>query len=461
MRLRAEGIVRRLERVVADCLRSELRGARGLTVALSGGVDSIVMLGLARSAAQKLGLRIDALHVNHGLSPHADRWERFCREHCARRRIPIECVRVKVGGDGANVEAEARAARYAAFARARSGIVVLAHNQDDQAETLLLQLMRGAGVRGLSAMPVRRRASTAGRAAAAPAGPILLRPLLGVARHDIERYAARKRLRWIVDESNAEDRFARNFLRTRILPRLERRFPGCRAALARSSAHMAAASRLLDQLAAIDGAAAIDGDRIKVSSLRSLEAARAANLLRAFIVERGLEMPSTTHLGEILRQLCSGRRDANPQLRVGECTLMRFRDWIELSRPTAVDNRAAAIHWTGESRVALGEGGELRVRSVRGRGVSQAKLDGGTITIRRRRGGERMRLSASRPRRTLKNLLQEAGVRPWVRSRMPLVFHDEELVWAPGIGVAWDFRAQANERALLFSWNHLGEELSR
>ena len=456
MRLRAEGIVKRLERVVADCLRSELHGARRLTVALSGGVDSVVMLELARSVAPRLGVRIDALHVNHGLSPHADRWERFCRSHCARRSIPIECVRVKVGGGGANVEAEARAARYAAFARARSSVVVLAHNRDDQAETLLLQLLRGAGVRGLSAMPARRalRADRGAASAATAAVRTLVRPLLGVSRHDIERYAVRKRLSWIEDESNAQDRFARNFLRRQIIPRLERRFAGCQSALARSAAHLAAAGRLLDQLAAIDGAAAIEGDRLRVSSLQTLEPERAANLLRAFIVERGVgQPPSSVHLHEMLSQLASRRRDANPQLCLGDLTLRRFKGWIELSRRVPVDNRAAAIRWTGASRVVLADDTELRVRSVRGRGVSRAKLGGGTVTIRRRQGGERMRLDASRPRRTLKNLLQEAGVRPWLRSRMPLVFHDDELVWAPGIGVASDFRAQATEPALLFSWN--------
>jgi tRNA(Ile)-lysidine synthase len=431
-------------------------------VALSGGVDSIVMLELARAAAPQLGVQIDALHVNHGLSPHADRWERFCRGHCGRRRIPIACVRVKVGGGGANVEAEARAARYAAFAHARSTIVVLAHHQDDQAETLLLQLMRGAGLRGLSAMPVRRALGvTAGRAANAQTAPVLLRPLLGVTRHEIERYAARKRLRWIQDESNAEDRYARNFLRVQVLPRLERRFPGCRAALARAAAHLATASRLLDQLAAIDGARAINGDRISVSCLQALEPARAANLLRAFIVEHGLEIPSSTRLNEILYQLCNARRDANPQLRLGERVLRRFQGWIELSREAPVDNRAAVIRWTGESRIALADDGELRVRSVRGRGVSREKLGGGTVTIRRRQGGERMRLNALRPRRTLKNLLQEAGVQPWLRSRMPLVFHNEELVWAPGIGVAWEFRARGTERSLLFSWNQARAEPGR
>ena len=134
---------------------------------------------------------------------------------------------------------------------------------------------------------------------------------------------------------------------------------------------------------------------------------------------------------------------------------IRDRDWIELSPEVPVDNRAAVIRWSGETRVVLGDDSELRVRITRGRGVSRAKLDRGTVTIRRRQGGECMRLDASRPRRTLKNLLREAGMQPWLRERVPLVFCDDELVWAPTIGVASKFRAQASERALLFSWSGL------
>ncbi len=443
----------RLEGVVAGCLQNELRHERRITVALSGGIDSIVLLEIVRAIAPRLGLRLQALHVNHGLSPNADAWERFCRAHCARRRIAIECARVRVGG-GASIEAQARAARYATFAQV-SGFIALAHNQDDQAETVLLQLLRGAGVRGLSAMPVRRELAARGTAQRAGSGSretIVLRPLLSVSRRDIERYAATRRLKWIEDESNAEDRFARNFLRTQILPRLERRFPGCRPALARSGAHLASAGELLEALAAIDGANAIENDRLSVAALRALAPHRAANLLRSFLLQRGLQAPSTAQLEEMLRQLCDGRADASPELHFGEAVLRRFRGWIELSRSTPVDSAAAVIRWTGQARVVLADATELRVRAARGRGISRAKLDGGEITIRRRQGGERMRLGASRPRRTLKNLLQEAGVRPWLRERLPLLYCDEELVWVPGVGVAPTFRAGANERSLLFSW---------
>jgi tRNA(Ile)-lysidine synthase len=452
----AKGAIGGLERKVELQFGGEVRKARQVTVALSGGVDSIVLLEVLRALRPRLGIRIGALHVNHGLSPHADRWEQFCRVYCGRRAIPFRAIRVTVQGDGGNVEAEARAARYAALSSSGVEMVALAHNQDDQAETLLLQLLRGAGIRGLSAMPVRRelRAPLGAACATSKAkGPVFLRPLLGVTRAQIERYATRKRLRWIEDESNRNEKFARNFLRRRILPRLEQRFPGYRAALARSSSHLAEAGQLLEQLAAIDRLAAVKAGRLSVAALNTLGPARATNLLRFFLLARGLQAPATNHLREILHQLCSARKDANPSLQLGPFTLRRFKGWIELSTQPQVDTRGVRIlDWSGESRVSLGEVGELQVRSTRGQGVSHAKLAGAAITIRRRRGGERIRLYASRPRRTLKNLLQEAGVPPWQRDRMPLLFCGEELVWVPGIGVAWEFRPARGERALLFTW---------
>lgn len=449
MRRSAEGIVARLEGVVARCLEVELPDRRQVTVALSGGIDSIVLLDVVRAIAPRLGVRLDALHIDHGLSPNASRWERFCRLHCARRLIPFASVRVAVAGEGANIEAHARAARYAAFARHPSGAVLLAHNQDDQAETVLLQLVRGAGVRGLGAMPVSRRLRLA---EAGAAQPLLLRPLLGISRREIERYAARKRLSWVEDETNRDERFARNFVRARVLPLLEQRFPGCRAAIARSGAHLADAARLLERLADIDAAGAIEADRLSVARLRALGSDRAANVLRMFLRCRGVPPPSSALLRATLAQLCSARSDAKPQIRLGAYVLRRFRDRIELCRDPAVDERAAVLPWTGQPRMVLGGTSALHVRSARGRGVSRAKLAGGTVTVRLRQGGERMQLDPRRPRRTLKNLLQEAGVPPWARASMPLVFRDEELVWAPGIGVACRFRAQRSEPSLLFSW---------
>lgn len=460
MRRGVESDHKRLEGVVGQQLKADLQQATVVTCALSGGIDSVVLLDLLRLHARALGFELKALHVNHELSANADRWARFCAMHCARRNIPFVAVRVRVQGNGKNIEAQARRARYGAFARHGTGVVALAHHLDDQAETVLLQLLRGAGVRGLSAMPSERDAvmPADGHGLADNLKPMrILRPLLSISRAEIEKYARHKRLRWIDDESNSAERFARNFLRKRILPALERRFPGCRRALARSSLHLAEAGRLLDELAAIDAGSIVAGARLRVAGLRGLSNERATNVLRHFLHSHGIAAPNTQHLAEILRQLCTSHRDANPRLQLDAVCLRVYKGWAELIRQNPVDDEVHVLAWSGESSLALPTGGELRVRNTRGRGISRAKLTGTAVSVRWRRGGERIRPDDGRPRRTLKNLLQELRVPPWQREAMPLLYVADQLVWAPGVGADCAFRAEPGEAALLFTWRRPDE----
>jgi len=452
--------VARIDQVVEDQLRRRIAAGTTLTVGLSGGIDSVVLLDVLRREAAKHGVRLAALHVNHGLSPHAHEWERFCRDHCRRRHVPLMVHRVHVEGGGSNVEANARAARYRAYAQAGAGTIALAHHRDDQAETVLLRLLRGSGVLGLSGMQASSRVMIRADGDAARE-LVLFRPLLCVEREDLEAYARRRRLAWIEDESNRDERYARNFLRARVLPALEARFPNARAALARSGAHLAQAAALIAEFTAIDSAAAMAGDRIDVACLQRLGALRAANVVRAYLAARGEPMPSTVRLGEILRQLCDSRSDAAPLVRIGALTLRRYRGWIMLDRAVEQDSLPAAIDWHGQRRLVLPGGGTLHVSRGLGLGVSAAKLRGKSVQVRFRRGGERMRLEAHRPSRTLKNLLQEAGVPPWQRERMPLVYCAEALVWVPPLGVDSAFRAAAGERAVRFRWEEFDDRSER
>ena len=437
----------RLEAQVAAEMAAHVVSGTTVTAGLSGGIDSIVLLALLRRIAPGLGLELRALHVNHGLSRHALEWERFCRAHCARRRVPFQAIRVRVEGEGANVEAQARVARYRALAQCGAELIALAHHRDDQAETLLLNLVRGSGVHGLAGMPPVR--SLDGKQ---PASPVrLFRPLLGIARSDLVRYAQARRLRWIEDESNRDARFARNFLRLEVLPLIERRFPGAQHTLARSSAHLRDAAALLDELAASDSAASGDGHRLEVQRLCALGDARAANALRHLLASRGEAPPSLARTREMLRQLTSARADAQPAIDLERFCVRRFRGWIEL---VALDRAFASepLPWNGERSVRLADGTELVAKLSRGKGISAARLRAAAVTIRRRRGGERIRVARTGATRTLKNLLQEAAVAPWVRARMPLVYCGERFAWAPFVGVAAEFRAMAGERAWQFCW---------
>ena len=373
-----------------DAAGLDLRGKR-VAVGLSGGVDSVVLLHLLRAAAPRLGCALSAVHVHHGLSPQADAWARFCRKLCRDWEVPLTVRRVKVRKAGRGLEAAAREARRAAFADLRIDAIALAHHLDDQAETVLLNLLRGAGPRGASAMPAAGRL---GR-------KILWRPLLGVSRPEIVAYARAQDLAWVEDESNANEALTRNFLRLRIGPLLAQRFPRWRESLARAARHFAAAE------------------------------AGAGRALRAFLGAQGLRAPSEAKLVEMLKQL-TGR---GPRTAVAhDGALLRvYRGRVSVSR------------------AALGQG-ELRLRPARGRGIDAARLERSRVTLRPRAGGERLQLDARRPHRTLKNLFQEAGIAPWRRERLPLLYCDDELVWVPRLGIAAGWQAARGARGMVPEW---------
>lgn len=276
-------------------------------VALSGGCDSVVLLHLL----SRLGLagRLSALHVHHGLSPHADDWETFCADYCQTLGVPLLVRRVNVAsGAGSGPEAAARRARYAAFADVSADCLVLAQHAGDQAETLLLNLLRGCGVTGAAAMPVERL----------HAGRRLLRPLLAETRGEIEAYARTHDLHWVEDESNDDRALTRNYLRHEVMPLLGKRFPRAEAALWRAAGNFAEASELLDELAAADWASVADGEAARLANLRSLGTARLKNLLRYRLRVLGWQVPVADRLEEFARQLIGAAPDRHPELRLNE-----------------------------------------------------------------------------------------------------------------------------------------------
>jgi tRNA(Ile)-lysidine synthase len=348
-------------------------------------------------------------------------------------------------------EGAARAARYEAFARQPAdfpaNFLVLAHHRDDQAETLLLQLLRGAGLPGLAGMPSSRPAGAAADA--------LLRPFLNVPRSEIESYARARGLQWIEDESNADTALDRNHLRHRVLPLLEERFPGAGQRIARSAAHAAESAGLLAELGRMDLQAAAADDGLDVRALAALGAARAKNALRALCRRADVPAPAAAQLEELWRQLSSSRADARPRADLGPWSFMRYRGRLYLERGAAAPREFCAP-WSGESSVPLLElGGVLRFRPEEGRGLSATRLREGPVSIRLRRGGETLRVDERRPRRSLKNLFQERGVPPWRRAALPLVYCGETLVCVPGVADEAAWRASAGERGVMVSWELL------
>ncbi|MGE5526394.1 MAG: tRNA lysidine(34) synthetase TilS [Rhodospirillaceae bacterium] len=417
-------------------------------VGLSGGIDSIVLLDLLKRFAARKRLRLCALHVNHQLQVHAADWVKFCRRLCRQQGVPLRVVKVEVERRN-SVERAARDARYDALLKQRTDFVALAHNQDDQAETLLLHLLRGAGIRGLAGMRVVAEPPVR---AIRPSSVRVLRPLLDVPRSAITRYAEQRKLEWIEDPSNASPDFTRNFLRGEILPLLAGRFPAYRQALSRAACHAAEAADLLDALACMD---AVDADRetLAIASLRALPAARAKNALRYFLFRHGVEIPSAERLEEALRQVLDARSDAQVRIDFGERQLRVHRGVLALV-PRVSSARHVEKVWRGEVQLDVPElGGTLRMRKSRGSGLSAARLHACTVTIRGRSGGERLRVHAAGATRTVKNLMQEARMPTWERDRLPFIYCGDELVCVPGLAIASAYRAAPSEPSIEPVWH--------
>jgi tRNA(Ile)-lysidine synthase len=321
---------------------------------------------------------------------------------------------------------------------------VLAHNQDDQCETLLLQMLRGAGVKGLGAMPLTRIDAGGARIA---------RPLLGVPRSAIEAYARKRELQWIEDESNADPQFLRNYLRSEVFPRIAARAPAYRTTLARASTHLGEAAELLDDLADIDAGSALVDDTLAVQVLRYLPDARARNLLRYFLARRGVTMPDAEKLSEALRQVLTADDDSTMCIDLGVHVLRRFDDALYVVRKGALPSPEVCVEWHAQKQIRLPEfGGVLHMAASSSGGISQAKLRSALVTVRARTGGERLQPDARRPRRTLKNLFQTLAIPPWCRDRLPLLWCGGDLVWVPGMGVDCRYEAQRGESAIAPLW---------
>ena len=431
-------------RVAAEIAPGIFPGAH-LALGLSGGLDSVALLSVLLEVAPALQFSLRAVHVNHGISANAGRWAEFCAELCGKSKTPLQIESVEVAAyRDLGLEGAARRARYEVFARVDADFIVLAQHRDDQAETLLLRLLRGAGPRGLAAMsPLRSLAGTRAR---------LLRPLLGISRQDIELYARSRGLEWVEDESNADTLRRRNFLRHEVFPLLEQQFPAASVTIARAAAHLAEARDLLDEMAQADlencGGSALD-----IAVLRRLGEARAKNLLRDWCEAQGVQPLSAARTTELLRQLRESGSDSRVSLEGRGWTLLRYRDRLHLEPAAAAVERDFSETWDGGNALPLlALGGVLKFKPEEGRGLSLAKLRENPVTVRVRRGGERLQPDHRRPRRTLKNLFQERGVPPWHRDRLPLLFCGEHLVSVPGIGDACEFRAAPREAGLIVTW---------
>ncbi|MBP6057561.1 MAG: tRNA lysidine(34) synthetase TilS [Nitrosomonas sp.] len=431
-----------------EVLLTHVKPGDHLTIALSGGIDSVVLLHVLAALSEQMQFTLSAVHVNHGISRNATLWSRFCCHLCRTYDIAIYVAYLQIRKEpGISLEAIAREERYRVFNRMQADYVVLAQHLDDQAETLLLQLFRGAGIKGLSAMPIIRKQISDN-------APKILRPLLEISRSRIEGYARQNKLDWVNDESNDSTVFNRNFLRHDILPLLSKRYPNYPKTLLRTSRHLSEASLLLDELAAIDSENCLIFGRLQVDGLRKLSFSRAKNLLRYTLFRRGMNLPSTVRLEEILHQLLSVSADNQFHISFGDHEIRCYKGAIYILPGKKLFPEPKEYIWRGETRLELPHlNGTLCFSQIKNQGISQQKIVKGAMVIRLRSGGERFMPVCNRPRRSLKNLLQEASIPPWERNTMPLLFCGEKLVWVPGIGIDCEFQVESDELGILPVWN--------
>ncbi|MCP5268755.1 MAG: tRNA lysidine(34) synthetase TilS [Zoogloeaceae bacterium] len=438
-----------IERVAAF-FSARLHAGRHVCVGLSGGADSVALLH-ALHGAQMAGLAIDisALHVHHGLSPNADDWASFCTNLCRSLAVPFRCEPVQIQDVTANgLEAAARKARYAIFQQCDADWLALAHHRDDQAETVLLNLLRGAGMQGLAAMPDER---------VLPGGKArLIRPFLSTSRTEIESWLTARNIPWVEDESNTDHSLRRNFLRREALPLLGGVFPDPAGALLRTAAHAAESLELADEIAAGDAQAIVRGQALLLAPFNQLSTARRSNLLRHFLRESGLRMPDSRFLAEMLRQLAEAAIDAAPAFSVDGRTLQVARGQLQVLK--CGDQMVADTHrWQGESSLPWA-GGKVRFVTAEGRGLSLSRLQDKELLLRTRGGGESLQPDAKRPRRPLKKLLQEQEIPAWTRARMPLLCCADEVLWVAGVGYESSYLAEPGEPSLVLDWDETADD---
>nr|WP_246394995.1 tRNA lysidine(34) synthetase TilS [Microbulbifer rhizosphaerae] len=382
-----------------------------LWLGYSGGLDSTVLLHLIAA----LGTEVRVLHIHHGISPNADDWRRHCEAEAGRLGMPFRCESVSVNTAGGGLEQAARAARYQVFEELLQpgDQLLLAQHGDDQVETFFLRLLRGAGALGLAAMAGSRSLG----------GATVLRPLLGVGRPQLEAYAREQRLQWIEDESNEDQSLDRNYLRAAVLPLLRERWP-LRERVGRAVDNLREAAELLQDLGnadlnSCDRRRERFGESVALGALRELPERRRKNLLRSWLAKCGGDMPEAAHLEQALNQALQAAGDSQMAVSLGGLVVRRFRQRLYITPPLSAADLTGEWRWNGAGTLALPGGWVLE---------PGPDWPTGHYQVRFRRGGERARPAGRKHSQTLKKLLQEQALEPWLRDLVPLVHRGGELV---------------------------------
>lgn len=426
--------------VIANIVR--LAKGKKIWLAYSGGVDSHVLLHLLASSNFKELADLNVVHIDHGLQSESKKWAQHCATVCAALEVNFQCLTVNVTDIAdLGLEAAARKARYDAISGLVNSedVVLTAQHQHDQAETLLLQLLRGAGPKGLAAMASESQLNSV----------TLIRPLLAVAQADITAYAKQYELQWIEDPSNVETRWNRNYVRHDLWPLIEQRWPSAAKTLSRSAQHCAEASELMIELAQQDLPVLLTHkNSLSVSSLLLLSPARQRNVLRYYIELQNYALPSTTNLQRIIDEVCLAAVDKTPLVSWAGVEVRRYQDDLYLMPPLSIHDSDEAMKCNGLESVKLGTSDTLTWETVIGQGLSSKTLSR-ELTVHFRGGGEQIVLAGQQQHKSLKHLFQQWQVPTWQRDRIPLIFCENELVAVVGYGYANGYIATEHEQGFI------------
>jgi tRNA(Ile)-lysidine synthase len=408
-------------------------------VGYSGGLDSHVLLHALTQLRLTFPLKIKAIHVHHGLSPNADDWTTHCKSICQALKIDLEIQKINLS-DRTNLEEQARERRYEVFENllGSQDILLTAHHQDDQAETVLLQLLRGAGPKGLASMPHFKKFGKAWHA----------RPLLNFTREQLENYACQQQLNWIDDESNKHTDLTRNFLRHEVLSLLKKRWPSVNATLARVAENCAEAQLILDDQAQLELARVAGSveNTLSVKKLLALNPSKQRLLLRAWIQKENFPLPSAVKLQQLQRDMLLAREDKTPHFFWKNAELRRYRDDLFIQPILPEHDNKQILSWDLQGSLTLPNLGVLNSTVTQGQGL---RADIKNVSVRFRQGGEMIQLPGRSSRHCLKKLFQQWNVLPWERNRIPLLYVEDQLAMVVGFCVARKFMASRDETGWL------------
>ena len=443
-----------LDALANDLRRLGVSVGTGVHMAYSGGMDSHVLLHALSELRESMGFRLMAQHINHGLNPQCDSWATHCQNQCDQLAVVcrVETITLKPGGRE-SLEAIARQARYACLKKILEpgDFVVTAHHLDDQAETVLIMLLRGSGVPGLAAMPQR-----------SPFGVgSLIRPLLGISRRALWGYARAHGLRWIEDASNQDMDFSRNFIRHRLIPVIHDRWPRVAQVLSRSASHCAEAAQLLNELARGDstlcrgeysGLLHPTAPVLSVQAVIGLDLARQKNLIRYWCRCAVGSVPHTGLLDEILQTVVGHGESGCAVVRWQGQAIRRYRDCLVLAPDYELPDVDQQIQWDLSSPLAMKSLGLRLTKLDRpGMGLDPRHLTSAGVSLRWRQGGEICHLPGREGGHALKKLYQERGIPSWERQWIPLIYIGEALVGVAGLWTCRDFAAVPGGRGVVIS----------